>query len=65
MDIYPTNHPWKNPSNSIEDYSLLNTLWTELGNTHYDDRLTILQERLNRKKENVRIFLFWSLWDLE
>ncbi|KAG5764748.1 hypothetical protein H9Q72_007164 [Fusarium xylarioides] len=48
-----TNFPWFNPSNLWQPYSLLGTLWTELGNIYHQDRLAILQERLNRKKENL------------
>ncbi|EXL68538.1 hypothetical protein FOPG_15425 [Fusarium oxysporum f. sp. conglutinans race 2 54008] len=45
--------PWRNPLNPGEAYSLFGTLWTELGNNYHQDRLAILQERLNRKKENL------------
>ncbi|KAM0342048.1 hypothetical protein ACHAPU_009776 [Fusarium lateritium] len=53
MAVDGDNFPWTNPSKPGEDYSLFGTLYTELGNNHNQDRLAILQERLNRKKENV------------
>ncbi|KAJ4094417.1 hypothetical protein NW760_012753 [Fusarium oxysporum] len=52
MDVNE-DFPWTNPSDQEETYSLFGTLHTELGNNYHQDRLAILQERLNRKKENV------------
>ncbi|KAF5647005.1 uncharacterized protein FTJAE_1836 [Fusarium tjaetaba] len=53
MTVDGTKFPWFNPSRPWQPYSLFGTLWTELGNVFHKDRLAILQERLNRKKENV------------
>ncbi|KAJ4124777.1 hypothetical protein NW765_014305 [Fusarium oxysporum] len=53
MAVDGVNFPWTNPSKPGQYYSLFGTLYTELGNNHHQDRLAILQERLNRKKENV------------
>ncbi|KAM0384982.1 hypothetical protein ACHAQC_011832 [Fusarium culmorum] len=53
MNVDSVDFPWTNPSNPGEAYPLFGTLYTELGNNHHKDRLAILQERLNRKKENI------------
>ncbi|KAG7417481.1 hypothetical protein Forpe1208_v005351 [Fusarium oxysporum f. sp. rapae] len=53
LRVDSVNFPWTNPSLPREYYSLFGALYTELGNNHHQDRLAILQERLNRKKENV------------
>ncbi|KAF4414954.1 glycoside hydrolase family 18 [Fusarium acutatum] len=45
--------PWVNPEDPSEEFSFFGLLHAELGNIAHKDRLAILLERLNRKKENV------------